>query len=492
MLRTAAAIAALGATLALSAAAQTVPGLFFKEGAIRVLLISGRNNHDWRTTTPILRRILEQSGRFDVRVVQEPGGLNAIAVAPYDVIVLDYNGPRWGQPAETAVGNAVRTGKGLVVVHGASYAFGEMELLADNHKRTGIKEPPWTDFAEMTGASWTDGPPKSGHGKRHIFDVKFTDPQHPIARGMPPSFRISDELYHNLVLKPGIKVLARALDSLDIGGTGKEEPVLWTLTYGQGRVFHTTLGHDASSMDAPGFIASFARGVEWAASGKVTLPGEIALDAPNKDALRVQLVIGGHDFAPTLWRAFDGQPDIRTNVVFQPEAYGKGQLKDTDVLVLYDMMQAISDEQKANLKSFLESGKGMVVLHHAIANYQNWPWWYEEVVGGRYILPNFGPKPSDYKHDIEMKVDPVAEHPVLNGVGPLLIVDEAYKDMWISPKSKVLLKTDHPASDGPMAWISPYNRSKVIYIELGHGPEAHRHPGFQRLVQNAIRWAGGW
>lgn len=486
------AVAILAGSLMVSVAlAQTVPGLFFKEGAIRVLLVSGRNNHDWRTTTPFLQKILEKTGRFDVRVEQEPAGLNATALAPYDVIVLDYNGPRWGQPAESAVAMFVKTGKGLVVVHGASYAFGELELLGDGHKRTGIKEPPWPEFGEMTGATWTEGPPKTGHGKRHVFEVKFTDRQHPIASGMPESFRISDELYHHLAMKPGAKVLARAFDSPGIGGTGKEEPVLWTLTYEQGRVFHTTLGHDTSAMQEPGFIASFARGVEWAATGKVTLPADIQPDAPAKNALRVQLVIGGHDFAPTLWQAFEGNSDIRANVVFQPEAYGMGQLKETDVLVLYDMMQDITEQQKANLKNFLESGKGLVVLHHAIADYQKWPWWYEEVVGGRYILPDSGPSPSDYKHDVEMKVDPVAEHPVLAGVGPMLIIDETYKGMWISPLSKVLMKTDAPSSDGPVVWIGPYNRSKVIYIELGHGPEAHRHPAFQRLVQNAIRWAGG-
>ena len=304
------------------------------------------------------------------------------------------------------------------------------------------------------------------------------------------SFRISDELLHNLVMRPGVNVLARALEGSTAGGTGKEEPVLWTVNYGKGRVFHTTLGHDTGAMQASGFISSFARGVEWAATGKVTLPPKIHLDEPDKDALRVTLVIGGHDFAPSLWRAFDGNEEFGANVVFQPEAYTKGRLRNTDVLVLYDMMQELSEEHKANLTAF-RSGKGMVVVHHAIVNYQKWPWWYEEVVGGRYFLPGYEAKQSTYQHDVEMKVEPVEKHPVLAGIHPMVIMDETYKGMWISPKSQVLLKTDHPTSDGPVAWISPYKRSKVIYIQLGHGPEAHRHPGFQRLIANAIRWAGG-
>jgi type 1 glutamine amidotransferase len=486
-------LAAAGAGLLVfgAATAQNVTSAYFEPGAFRVLILSGRNNHDWKATTPFLAGILDQTGRFDERVTDEPAGLNATALAPYDAIVLDYNGPRWGETAEAAVADFVKSGKGLVVVHGASYAFGEMELLGDGHKKTGVREPPWREFGEMTGASWTAGPPKSGHGKRHAFEVKFTDREHPVSSGMPESFWTSDELYHNLTMKPGVRVLARAFDSPQIDGTGKQEPVLWTLEFGKGRVFHTTLGHDTSAMQAPGFISSFARGVEWAASGKVTLPDRIHVDEPAANALRVTLVIGGHDFAPSLWRAFDGCKEARTTVVFQPEAYTKDRLNNTDVLVMYDMMQDLSEEHKGNLKSFLEGGKGMVVLHHAIANYQKWPWWYQEVVGGRYLLPGYEPQQSDYKHDIEMKVEPVAQHPVLAGVGPMVIVDETYKGMWISPQSQVLLKTDHPTSDGPVAWISPYKRSKVIYIQLGHGPEAHRHPAFQRLIANAIRWAGG-
>jgi type 1 glutamine amidotransferase len=63
--------------------------------------------------------------------------------------------------------------------------------------------------------------------------------------------------------------------------------------------------------------------------------------------------------------------------------------------------------------------------------------------------------------------------------------------MWISPDVKVLLRTDNPTSDGPVAWISPYAKSRVVYIQLGHGETAHLHPGYRTLVQGAIRWSAG-
>lgn len=482
---------ALPLVLALAAAARPDLTPFFEQGKVRALIISGRNNHDWRSTTPFLGEILTNTGRFDVRVVEEPAGLDAASVAPYDVIVLDYNGPRWGEAAEQAVSSFVRSGKGLVVVHGASYAFGEMELLGPNHRRTGLKEPPWREYAEMTGASWTEGPPKSGHGKRHVFQVKFANREHPIVQGMAESFLASDELYHHLIIKPGVDVLATAYDDPKIGGTGKQEPVLWTLAYGSGRVFHTTLGHDVGAMQSPGFVTTFARGVEWAATGKVTLPPKLRAEPPKKDPVRVEVVIGGHDFAPTFYQLFNGQPDIEVNIVYQPEAYTKDRLDRTDVIVQYDMMQSIRDEHKENLKRFLESGKGLVVLHHAIASYQDWPWWYEQVVGGRYILEAQGSKASTFLHDVELVTETVAEHAVTKGVPPMHIWDETYKGMWISPKVKVLITTDHPTSDGPLAWVSPYEKSRVVYIQLGHGSEAHIHPHYQRLVRNAILWTAG-
>lgn len=450
----------------------------------KVLIVSGRNNHDWRATTPFLRKILDRTGRFDVRVIEEPAGMTAATLASYQVLVLDYNGPRWGAAAESAVEQFVRSGKGLAVVHGASYAFGEMEILGDRHRRTGLFEKPWPAYARMTGASWTDGPPKSGHAKRHVFRVKFTG-EHAITRGMGDGFDISDGLYHHLRLSPEIRVLARAFDDPAIGGTGKEEPILWTVGYGEGRVFHTTLGHDVASMQEPGFMVTFARGVEWAASGAVTLP---PAPRPETDpgALRVLVTTGGHAHETTFYEVFNGQRDLAVTVDPQPAAYKRDLRKRYDVLVLYDMAEDLNEAQRRNLRDFVEAGKGIVVLHHAILDFAgSWPWWYEEVVGGRY-LPT-----STYKHGEALTVTHAAPHPITKGLAPMHVVDETYKGMWISPKNTVLLKTDNPTSDGPMAWVSPYEKSRVVYIALGHGHESHEHPGYRQLVRNAILWSAG-
>ena len=272
----------------------------FKPGAIRALILTGQNNHDWRATTPVLCRLLQNTGRFDVRVNEEPAGMTAETLAPYDVVILNYNGPRLGQVAEKALENFVRSGKGLVGVHGANWAFGGLVVLGENHRPTDILEPPWTEYQLMIGGVWSDQPPASGHAPRHKFLVKIVDANNPITAGLNSQFEADDELYHNLHMAPDVHILATAYDDprnrpeptaakgsdssiqgtasspapgkwphLDMNPTGKDEPVLWTVRYGKGRTFYTVLGHDVKAMEMPGFATTFVSGVEWAATGTV-------------------------------------------------------------------------------------------------------------------------------------------------------------------------------------------------------------------------------
>jgi type 1 glutamine amidotransferase len=472
------------------ACGQAVVDKMFPPGLIRVLMLSGRNNHDWRTTTPYLRQILESTGRFVVRVNEEPAGLDAAALQPYHVLVLDYNGPRWSPATERAVEEFVRGGKGMVGLHAAVYGFGRMPVLGDRHVSVGVTEPPWTEFAKMIGGTWEKDPPPSGHGRRHVFRVKWTDRAHPIAAGLDESFLISDELYHNQRTQAGVRVIATAYDDPAQKGTGKDEPMIWTVSYGKGRSVFSALGHDVAAMQAPGYQVSFARAVEWAATGQVSLPPVISLDQPEPGAVRAMVVTGGHDYAPSFPAMFEGRRDVRVMINPHPVAFRGDLAKRCDVLVFYDMAQSVPEEQQRNLVRFAESGKGIVVLHHSVATFNDWDWW-KELTGVRYLLKPAGGMPaSTYKHDVALIARPVADHPVVKGVPPMYILDETYKGMWFSPDNQVLMTTDEASSDGPLVWISPYRKSRVVVIQLGHGSEAHRHPHYQQLVFNAIRWAG--
>lgn len=212
------------------------------------------------------------------------------------------------------------------------------------------------------------------------------------------------------------------------------------------------------------------------------------------DPVKVLLVTGGHDHDISFYSTFDGDDDLAVRVDGYPSALGDGPRtpgEGTDVVVLYDMPVATTPEQDATLRRWVESGGGVVALHHAIAGRTAWRWWYEDVVGGRYVEEGVGRPASSYRHDEAVRVEVVRAHPVTAGLEGFVIHDETYKDLWISPRVLVLLRTDNPTSDGPVAWVSPYPKARVVYVQLGHGPQAHRLPSFRRLVHNAVLWAAG-
>jgi type 1 glutamine amidotransferase len=240
------------------------------------LIITGQNGHNWRGTTPILRKILEDTEKFEVHVTEEFRGGGPETLKPYDLVVLNYqdrgNRPelRWGDRADKALVDFVNSGKGLVVYHFSMAAFDG-----------------WTEYEKMSAANWR--PNYGHHSAPHNYVVDIKDQEHPITKGLKLSFpQANDELYSNLRWQPAgsYHVLATAYDDhalyaasrtdarapQPLEGTGANEPMLWTVDYGKGRVFTTALGHDVEQVQTPVFTTTFARGAEWAATGKVTLP----------------------------------------------------------------------------------------------------------------------------------------------------------------------------------------------------------------------------
>lgn len=249
---------------------------------LQVLIVTGQNTtgHDWRSTTPVLRKILEDTGRFEVRVTEEFRGAGANTLAPYDVVLVNYYENkhadlRWGDSADNALLNFVRSGKGLVVYHFSLAAFDG-----------------WTEYEKLCAGNWR--PNNGHHSARHDFTVTVQDRDHPITRGLKTTFaEASDELYANLKWQPAgtLHVLATAWDDHSLyrqgekqplAGPGAAEPMLWTVNYGQGRVFVTALGHDTEAMKNAGFAVTLARGTEWAASGKVTIAAPPSLAATQE------------------------------------------------------------------------------------------------------------------------------------------------------------------------------------------------------------------
>ena len=251
-----------------------------------VLIITGQSNHNWRGTTPLLRKALEDTGKFDVHVTEEFRGAGPETLAPYDLVLLNYfdrNLPelRWGDRADAALLDFVRSGKGMVVYHFSVAAFNG-----------------WTEYEKLSAGNWR--PDKGHHSAPHNFVVEIKDQEHPITKGLKLSFpQANDELYANLRWQPAgaYHLLATANDDhalyaarrtdsrapQPLVGDSANEPMLWTTEYGKGRVFVTALGHDVEQVQTPAFVTTFARGAEWAATGKVTLPipGTMGNAAPS-------------------------------------------------------------------------------------------------------------------------------------------------------------------------------------------------------------------
>ena len=277
----------------------------------KALIVTGQNGHDWKGTTPVLKQILEETGLFAVDVATCPPGKDTSSFKPdfkaYDVVVSNYQGAAWPEETKTALVDYVKGGGGLVIYHFALASF-----------------PDWKEYNEMIGLGgwggrgekagvyvrWKDGKivrqetpgPNDvrgtgkkrqvivgSHGPMQPFQVVIREPNHPITQGLPEKFmQVPDELYGWLRgPAKNLTVLATAFAPAGkLGGADEHEPVLFTIGYGKGRVFQNALGHTPKELKSVAFIVTFQRGVEWAASGKVTQ--KVPDDFPTADKTSVR------------------------------------------------------------------------------------------------------------------------------------------------------------------------------------------------------------
>ncbi|MDR0872892.1 MAG: ThuA domain-containing protein [Prevotellaceae bacterium] len=274
--------------------------------SIKTLIITGQNNHNWQVSHLALEKILKNSGLFSVDIAVSPAkGQDMsnfiIDFEPYQLVVIDYNGDSWAEETNKRLVEYVKNGGGIVFFHAANNAF-----------------PKWKEYNEMTalggweGRNETAGPyqywennklvsnsePGIGghHGAPHEFVLNARDTLHLITQGLPAQWKhAQDELYSFMRGSGKIEnLLYTAFSDKATGGSGREEPLIFTVSYGKGRVFHTMIGHVGSTlqenaaMQCTGFQVTLLRGSEWAATGKVTQPVPDDFSKANQISLRLE------------------------------------------------------------------------------------------------------------------------------------------------------------------------------------------------------------
>ncbi len=272
-------------------------------GKVKVLIVDGQNNHNYRAMTPFMKVQLEKTGRFAVDVSTSPPQKSPSsswdswrpAFAQYDVVMSNYNGEPWPEPVQKAFVKHVWEGGGAVIVHAANNAF-----------------PGWTEYDRMIGLGWRPAqysdrvflddegrlvrlPPGrdvgAGHGAQHEFQIRVRMPGHPVTKDMPLKWmHAKDELYHGQRgPAESFNLLATAYSDPKAGGTGKHEPMAWWVPYGKGKVFTTVMGHVSGEsipgIECVGFVTVMNRACEWVATGVVTIP--VPADFPTETEVRL-------------------------------------------------------------------------------------------------------------------------------------------------------------------------------------------------------------
>jgi uncharacterized protein len=265
---------------------------------IKVMLLDGEQAgayHAWQETTPYLKKMLEDAGIFQVEVITAPpSGGDFTSFKPdwskYQVVVANYDAPdaRWPDSVKASFEQYVRNGGGFVSVHAADNAFPnwkEYNLMIGVGGWRGRNEKAGPHIYYQDGKLVADTAPggAGSHGARLPFKIVNQVTNHPITTGLPKEWlHVGDELYANL-RGPGenMTVLSTAWSDPANRGTNHDEPILMVLSYGKGRIFHTAMGHDLAALNCVGFIATYQRGTEWAATGKVTQ--KVPADFPTAD-----------------------------------------------------------------------------------------------------------------------------------------------------------------------------------------------------------------
>lgn len=446
----------------------------------RVVIVTGQDypGHEWQETAPVLAGLLREDARLHVDVVEDPKFLASPDLDSCDTIVLhfmDWEVPDPGTEARANLEQVVKAGKGLVLVHFACGAFQE-----------------WPQFRDLVGRVWD--PRLRGHDPHGTFRVTMVDPDHPTTQGMS-SFETTDELYTCLTGDAAIQVVASARSTVD----EKEYPMAFVLEYGQGRVFHSVLGHDVQAFAAPGVGELYRRGCAWTAGLQ-----------PAATRKKVVLIAGKNshgegEHAHTagvmlLKQCLETSPNVAgmdVEVVLNGWPEDPSTLDDADTILVYadgfgGHPLFSKPERLKQIRGLMARGTGLVCLHYAVAPPKNAESeaLFLDWLGG-YYKDGYSKNPMN-----EPDITPATpEHPICRGLKPYSTRDEFYyhnmfgeNDERVTPIISAMLPKDDPKPES-LAWaVERADGGRGFGFTGGHFHKNWQVEPFRKMVLNAILW----
>lgn len=222
---------------------------------INILILSGKNNHEWQKTTPLLVKIYKDAGLFNVNVSDKPDTLTYNSLRRYDVLVSNWNSwpdNNFRMPTEweNDLLNYVRDGGGIVFFHaGASSFYG------------------WNEYHQLGIGRWGTN---TSHGEPTTGKVYGFDQDNPITKGFKDFF-IMDEIWEKTDVCPGVSALASVAAINGKDGHQINESAVFVNQIGKGRSFFTILGHDERALLNSGLQTLLLRAAQWCAGRTVTI-----------------------------------------------------------------------------------------------------------------------------------------------------------------------------------------------------------------------------